>query len=507
MLEREIRRKKIENHLSLIKAAQVKKFHFVLMKTFLSNQDFMIAADGRWEEMAEIVEEESKHKVDFSVTEIANQELIDTWNLLEKQDFENKKLKKAECISQMAAILSDDTMFEGICLAFDMEDDALELICKAWSCEEEYQTLAADPVYQKRKEYQKIINCYTKAAVNLYGVLHLAEMEEILMDYEKSFLMQTQGFERTEGHYRNTVMYQPKYRGLYTLHHLIGNGIPDVLTTMDGMVMHMCFREEYNGEVSHMFECFRSCQGQEVGEKELDKFFTGKAKDSTYRQLLLERMEKPVYCPDKKEFLKYAVDTYREVSPAEKQLKKFFRKKLGSQLKKAAEQRGVTQEECIDYLIDEIYLITSDRGVAESKEPNEALKEIFQILQEYVILENLDFANETLSYVVPMMNSVRLWSNNGYSPAELAQLESEDAKNPPVVVPGSTSAAEILEEMQEDLEKMGIQVDTEATAAKVPVFAYPNGLNGAMEKRIKKVYPNDPCPCGSGKKFKKCCGK
>ncbi len=23
----------------------------------------------------------------------------------------------------------------------------------------------------------------------------------------------------------------------------------------------------------------------------------------------------------------------------------------------------------------------------------------------------------------------------------------------------------------------------------------------------KKVYPNDPCPCGSGKKYKKCCGR
>ena len=23
----------------------------------------------------------------------------------------------------------------------------------------------------------------------------------------------------------------------------------------------------------------------------------------------------------------------------------------------------------------------------------------------------------------------------------------------------------------------------------------------------KKIYPNDPCPCGSGKKYKKCCGK
>ena len=23
----------------------------------------------------------------------------------------------------------------------------------------------------------------------------------------------------------------------------------------------------------------------------------------------------------------------------------------------------------------------------------------------------------------------------------------------------------------------------------------------------KKTYPNDPCPCGSGKKYKRCCGK
>ena len=29
---------------------------------------------------------------------------------------------------------------------------------------------------------------------------------------------------------------------------------------------------------------------------------------------------------------------------------------------------------------------------------------------------------------------------------------------------------------------------------------------GAVVKE-KKVYPNDPCPCGSGKKYKKCCGR
>lgn len=27
------------------------------------------------------------------------------------------------------------------------------------------------------------------------------------------------------------------------------------------------------------------------------------------------------------------------------------------------------------------------------------------------------------------------------------------------------------------------------------------------EPKEKKIYPNDPCPCGSGKKYKKCCGK
>ena len=26
-------------------------------------------------------------------------------------------------------------------------------------------------------------------------------------------------------------------------------------------------------------------------------------------------------------------------------------------------------------------------------------------------------------------------------------------------------------------------------------------------KKEKKIYPNDPCPCGSGKKYKKCCGR
>ena len=30
---------------------------------------------------------------------------------------------------------------------------------------------------------------------------------------------------------------------------------------------------------------------------------------------------------------------------------------------------------------------------------------------------------------------------------------------------------------------------------------------GPKKRAEKKVYPNDPCPCGSGKKFKNCHGR
>ncbi|MEY8337917.1 preprotein translocase subunit SecA [Lachnospiraceae bacterium 62-35] len=32
-------------------------------------------------------------------------------------------------------------------------------------------------------------------------------------------------------------------------------------------------------------------------------------------------------------------------------------------------------------------------------------------------------------------------------------------------------------------------------------------VQGPKRREVKKVYPNDPCPCGSGKKYKQCCGR
>lgn len=85
-----------------------------------------------------------------------------------------------------------------------------------------------------------------------------------------------------------------------------------------------------------------------------------------------------------------------------------------------------------------------------------------------------------------------------------------------------------IEEMQEDT-KVSLAFDTE-TLYKNMVGAGADWLYGLEEwnaifdeeKRKElykeqkrsttvvnetKIYPNDPCPCGSGKKYKKCCGK
>ena len=55
------------------------------------------------------------------------------------------------------------------------------------------------------------------------------------------------------------------------------------------------------------------------------------------------------------------------------------------------------------------------------------------------------------------------------------------------------------------LKEMGIPVDLEGNADTIATSLYPNGLGGKAVSVEKKIYPNDPCPCGSGKKYKKCC--
>ena len=143
----------------------------------------------------------------------------------------------------------------------------------------------------------------------------------------------------------------------------------------------------------------------------------------------------------------------------------------------------------------------------DDRNPTDIINYTFEMLeQEYDIVMPMDQANEFLRYLMDLANSTRLWINNGHTPNELHEL-SGPFNGPTTIVPGSSNAAKLLGEAAPQIEGMGFNVDLDSNAAEIPTFTYKQGINGPVTKTVKKVYPNDPCPCGSGKKYKKCCGK
>lgn len=90
---------------------------------------------------------------------------------------------------------------------------------------------------------------------------------------------------------------------------------------------------------------------------------------------------------------------------------------------------------------------------------------------------------------------------------------------------GQEKKAGEFDRMQEEYEERMKEYETEYEDWEMPFFGEgseqdPWSMEGGLwdmdAKRpqrqepivkAKKVYPNDPCPCGSGKKYKKCCGR
>lgn len=52
-----------------------------------------------------------------------------------------------------------------------------------------------------------------------------------------------------------------------------------------------------------------------------------------------------------------------------------------------------------------------------------------------------------------------------------------------------------------------MNVDLDGNDDTATTAMYTRGPGGNVIRIGKKIYPNDPCPCGSGKKYKKCCGR
>ena len=90
-------------------------------------------------------------------------------------------------------------------------------------------------------------------------------------------------------------------------------------------------------------------------------------------------------------------------------------------------------------------------------------------------------------------------------------LRSYGQKNPVVEyrMEGFEMFDAMVDSIREDTVRMlfTVQVNKQAAPKRENVFKAGSSNRGfTARNRGKKIGPNDPCPCGSGKKYKKCCG-
>lgn len=95
----------------------------------------------------------------------------------------------------------------------------------------------------------------------------------------------------------------------------------------------------------------------------------------------------------------------------------------------------------------------------------ESTDHLLQFLQMHLKLESPELIRSCVDHLVYLQNHTRQWFLKGYTPNELSQDKGEAAAG--------------------------------SSALKGEIIDFATG---------KKVGRNDPCPCQSGKKFKKCCG-
>ena len=117
-------------------------------------------------------------------------------------------------------------------------------------------------------------------------------------------------------------------------------------------------------------------------------------------------------------------------------------------------------DEVVDY--DNMYCLAQD-----------GIKGIIDMVTEELEFPSLDAVNKFIGLVNDFSNHIPHWTLKGWSPNEVFQKFEKPSLNP---LPKSTA---------------GSPIDA--------LFRF--------SENIKKVGRNDPCPCGSGKKYKECHGK
>ena len=159
------------------------------------------------------------------------------------------------------------------------------------------------------------------------------------------------------------------------------------------------------------------------------------------------------YIPAKSELLRYADPYYVEKTPSYAAFCRFIQVRLGRPENEAA------------VIGSHIQLIMRHGAMP---------KDIFAEMERFGLTEeNEELMSDFITVMMDMYNNTRMPADKRLSTVEAQKADPSRQKK-------IANASEIV-------------------TSSMPIVK--NRIGG------KKIYPNDLCPCGSGKKYKKCCGR
>ena len=137
----------------------------------------------------------------------------------------------------------------------------------------------------------------------------------------------------------------------------------------------------------------------------------------------------------------------------------------------------------------------------EAKEAEFPQAEIIREIERIVLLKSID-----TKWMVHIDDMMQLRDGIG--------LVAYAQKDP--VQEYKVAAYDMFDEMTENIKEQTVSMITRVhvgnsmereQTAKVTGTNKDDSVSKEPVRHVEKIYPNDPCPCGSGKKYKQCCGK
>jgi hypothetical protein len=213
---------------------------------------------------------------------------------------------------------------------------------------------------------------------------------------------------------------------------------------------------------------------------------------------------KPYHVPLKKELLRYSEPFYEEETEHTRAMLRFIKNEL------KYEDGSAPDDETAEGVLSDFIVIIRASG----PEPLETLKDIMYVIERMKLaFENEGKAHEFIKLYNNFYNNTRLPINRGHTPGEISEIEKLEGGIPKTVQFGPKLIQQLRdgEWDMDELRKMLMGMDYPSEELRIETLRKLEDIDNeiASSKAGAAVKPgrNDPCPCGSGEKYKNCCGR